>query len=133
MEEAVTQVYEEVRPALSTEALWFAFIGPLAAWKLQLMVNYILVPFACWNDLSLMIHLASAATLALALGAGWVAWRGWQELQERSRPVHDDLSAGALHGRIRFMIVSGLIFSAFASLLILAQWIPNLWLSPCWA
>jgi hypothetical protein len=107
--------------------VWFGFLGPPAAWKLQLMVNYVLVPYACWHNLSILIHLASLGALALAAGAGWVAWGTW-----KSAGGGTDTERGGAAGRAQWMGLSGALFGAFFGLIIIAQWIPNLLLSPCW-
>ena len=114
--------------------LWYAFLGGAIGWKLQLMMNYSLVPYACARDAGFTIHLASAVSLAVALGAGVaaiVAWRrtggypfGWEG---------DDTEDGATMTRERFMAVGGLLMSAFFALVIAGQWIPTFILDPCWS
>lgn len=107
--------------------LWYGFlIGPIA-WKLQLVVNYSLVPYACWHDLSILIHLASLLTLLLVLSGVWVAWRSWRGTGEG----YEMESGDAAFSRSRFMAISGVALSAFFALIVLGQWIPNLLLSPC--
>jgi len=118
-----------------TAILWFGFLGPFLAWKIQLMVNYALVPYACWRDLGFLIHLASFATFSLALIAGWVAWGSWKRADEerRKRGAHPQGSAVETEiSRAHFMAMSGIAFGIFAAVLILAQWLPGLVLSPCW-
>jgi hypothetical protein len=115
--------------------LWFAFLGPLLAWKLQLMVNYVLVPYACWRGLGVLIDLASLLTFSVALAAGWVGWGRWKlaaEARERAgqppgSPIDTEIS------RARFMAAAGMGLGAFSALLILAQWLPGLLLNPCWS
>ena len=48
-------------------ALWYGMLGGAIAWKLQLMVNYAVVPYACWHRVEILNHLASLATFLLAL------------------------------------------------------------------
>lgn len=110
----------------STRRLWVGFLSGLIAWKLQLMVNYALVPYACWQGLTALIHLASGATLVLALGAAAVAWRSWRRLGEGV-----EMESGGVTGRSRFMALSGVALGLFFGLLILGQWLPNLLLGPC--
>jgi hypothetical protein len=128
-EKTVEDHYSGTRGAA---VLWFGFLGGAAAWKGQLMVNYMLVPYACWHGLSITIHLASLAFLLLALWAGWTAWGSWQETGGHPRGEGGyDRTVSATMGRSRFMAVSGVIMSAYFALVILGQWIPNLLLSPC--
>ena len=106
--------------------LWFGLLGGALAWKLQLMVNYALVPYACWRELTILVHLASLATLLLALGAAAVSLRSW-----RSAGSSFELELGGPIGRSRFMALLGVVLSVYFALVILGQWVPNLLLSPC--
>jgi hypothetical protein len=112
--------------------LWWGFLGGFVAWKLHLMASYMLVPYACWHDLSFTIDLASLATLLIALHAAWVSWGIWKEVG--GHPLGEggyDETVSPVIGRTRFLAVSGVIIGAFSALVILGQWIPNLVLSPC--
>lgn len=123
MTEVAEERFSEPREILM---LWYGLLVGAGAWKLQLVVNYALVPYACWHDLSLLMHAASAATVLLAASGAWVAWGRWKETG-----VEDDSALGGPLGRSRFMAISGVVLSAFFVFLILGQWIPNLLLSPC--
>ena len=106
--------------------LWYGvLIGP-AAWKLQLMVNYALVPYACWHRLEILNHLASLLLFLLALSGALMSWRSWQRSGQNL-----ELSTAGVAGRSRFMAGVGLILSAYCALLIVGQWAPNLVLSAC--
>jgi uncharacterized membrane protein YfcA len=112
--------------------LWWGFLGGFVAWKLHLMVSYMLVPFACWHDLSIVIDIASLALVLIALSSAWVSWGTWKEVG--GHPLGEggyDESTTPVIGRTRFMAISGVIVGAFTALVILGQWIPNLVLSPC--
>lgn len=111
---------------VGTGRLWYGVLIGAAAWKLQLMVNYALVPHACWMDLSILIHLASLSTALLSLSGSWVALESWRRLGKGT-----DTEIGGPEGRSRFLALSGLAAGSFFALLILGQWIPNLLLSPC--
>jgi Co/Zn/Cd efflux system component len=107
-------------------ALWYGLLIGAVAWKLQLVVNYTVVPYACWNRVEFLNHAASFAMLALALSGCWVAWGSWKKAGE-SR----DMEMGGVLGRSRFMAAAGLGLNALFALMILGQWLPNLMLSPC--
>jgi hypothetical protein len=112
--------------------LWYGFLGGPIAWKLQLMVVYMLVPYACWHDLPITIHLASLVCLALSLSAAWVSWGSWKSVGGHPiGPGGYDETASATLGRSRFMAVSGVLMGLFFGLMIVGQWIPVLVLSPC--
>lgn len=107
-------------------ALLYGFVIGALAWKLQLMTNYSLVPFACWRELSILIHLASLSTLLLTLSGAWVSWNSWRQTGEGF-----ETELGGEMGRSRFLALAGLALNGFFALLILGQWLPNLLLSPC--
>jgi hypothetical protein len=106
--------------------LWYGLLAGAAAWKLQLVVNYAVVPWACWHRVEFVNHLASFAMAALALSGAWVAWGSWKATGEGW-----DTDPGGVLGRSRFMALGGMALSGFLALVILGQWIPNLMLSPC--
>ena len=107
-------------------ALWYGLLIGAVAWKLQLVVNYAVVPYACWNRVEFVNHAASFAMLALALSGCWVAWGSWKKTGEGT-----DMEMGGVVGRSRFMALGGMALSGLFALMILGQWIPNLVLSPC--
>lgn len=103
-----------------------AFIVPPLAFLLNLQISYTLVPWACAGGHEFLLHLVALATLLLAACGGLIAWREWQR---GSRQWPDDAEGRA--PRSRFVSVIGILMSGMFSLVILAQWIPNLVLSPC--
>lgn len=106
--------------------LWYAVLIGAAAWKLQLVVNYALVPYACWQRAEWMLHAASFAPALLAASGGWVGWKIWKETGGGT-----ELETGGPTGRSRFMALSAIALSALFVLLILGQWIPDLLLGAC--
>lgn len=129
---AEERIASHYRASRGLALLWFGFLGGALAWKLQLMANYILVPYACWHDLSITIHLASLLFLLIAFASAFAAWRSWKDTG--SYPLEDDRydeEAAPPVGRSRWMAMAGLIMNPFFALVILGQWIPNLILSPC--
>lgn len=111
-------------PGLSR--LWYGLLIGAAAWKLQLVVNYAVVPYACWHRAEILGHLASFAAAALAASGAWVAWGSWKRYGGGMETEH-----GGAPVRGRWMAITGLVLSAYFVLLILGQWLPNLLLSPC--
>ncbi|HEV2733284.1 MAG TPA: hypothetical protein VGV85_00550 [Longimicrobiaceae bacterium] len=106
--------------------LWYGVLAGAAAWKLQLVVNYAVVPYACWQRMEFINHAASFAMVLLALSGAWVAWGSW-----KATGASLDTDPGGTLGRSRFMALGGMALSGFLALIILGQWIPNLLLSPC--
>jgi len=109
-----------------TAALSWGLLAGVLAWKLQLMVNYALIPYACWRDASILIHAASLLTFLTALTGAVVAWRSWQRTGTELQ-----LELHGVRGRARFMAVSGIVLSLYFALLILGQWLPNLIIGAC--
>ncbi|QOR40039.1 hypothetical protein HNO52_17085 [Billgrantia diversa] len=100
-------------------------IGP-GAWALHLLGSYLLVSRACESGSMWLLHGATLFTLLLSLAGAAVAWRQWGRAGRRW-PASGDGEAG----RVRFMAVMGLLLSALSALLIVAEAIPNFFLSPC--
>ncbi len=119
-------------PAVGLPRLWFVVsVGPLA-WLLHLLVSYLLVShptvrFTCAAGGDLLLHLVTVVTAAAALAGGVIAWRAWQRL----RNGEDVGEAEPPRGRNRFMALYGALSSGYFFLVILAQWLPLLTMSPC--
>jgi hypothetical protein len=101
--------------------------GPMAL-LIGLLAKYTLVEiWACKSDAGpLVVHLVALATLLLALGSGLLAlgqWRG------AGREVPGDI--GGTEGRTRMMATLGVASSAMSAVVIVAQWLPQLFVSPC--
>lgn len=106
--------------------LWSGWVIGPGAWALHLMGSYLLVARACEADAVWTLHGTTLVTLLLSLAGAAVAWRQWGRAGRRW-PGSGDGEAG----RIRFMAVMGLLISALSALLIVAEGIPNFFLSPC--
>ncbi len=118
--------HQELHEPVSTWKLWYAVLIGAAAWKLQLVVFYVLVPYACWHGLPILIHISSLTALLLALSGGWTGLESWRSA---GRTMETEIEG--VHARSRFMGLSGMIMGPFFGLLIIGQWIPILVLSPC--
>jgi hypothetical protein len=106
--------------------LWFAVLGAPLAWSLGFNTDYALVRLACAKESMLYLHLATLFSLGLSLCAGWVAYAEWRRAGKGA--LDEAQGPASLAG---FMAILGLLGSAFFSLLIVAQWLPNLFLHPC--
>ena len=85
-------------------------LAPMA-WFASLEANFALAPLACAGHGKNMLLLVSAVALGLAVASGLLAWtqRNWD----------------------RRLAITGAVFSALFSLVIVAQAIPNLILGGC--
>ncbi|HEX8185512.1 MAG TPA: hypothetical protein VF747_12190 [Blastocatellia bacterium] len=106
--------------------LFTGLVLPPFAFLLNLQIGYTLVPWACSTGNEFVLHIISIATMAVAASGGLIAWREWQR---GGRKLPDDEAGRA--PRSRFISVLGISMSVLFSLIILAQWIPSFFLSPC--
>ena len=79
-------------------------------------VSYGLVGPACTSGNTLALHLTRLVTLLVVLGAGLIAWREWR---------------GSPGTRARFLSWVGVFAAGLFSLVVIAQWLAGLFLSPC--
>ena len=106
--------------------LWFGMMGPPLAWAIGFSIDYGLVHLACAYQNMLPLHLVTLVTMAVVVAAGVVARREW-----RRAGGGEPTEAGGPIPRSRFMGMFGMLASAFFALLVLAQWVPKLFLNPC--
>jgi hypothetical protein len=108
-------------------ALWTGVLGGPLAWSAQLQFGYALSRFSCTREWPAGLHHAETLVFLLAgVASTLLAGREMARLR-RSEPDE----AGVL-GRSRFLAGLGFVTSGLFSLVILAQWIPMFFISPCW-
>lgn len=112
------------RPATTRSnmpALWLGLLGPSFLVLLNLEISYALTPWACrTSDHSIMIiatALFLVADLLAGVGAARHLRRDWMEDTVLTRPA--------------FTAMLGILLSALGAVVIIAQWMPNLYLSTC--
>jgi hypothetical protein len=96
------------------------------AWFVQFQINYALVVWTCAHGSSAAHYLVTLAFLAAAAGGGLLSWRGWRDA---GASWQDD--GGGAVARSRFLAGVGMLGSALFFLVILAQGIAALVISPC--
>jgi hypothetical protein len=121
MTETLGERWQEPRTLLRQWA--GVLLGPLG-WALHLQVSYTLATFACEDVWRLTLHTTFVVSLAIALAGFYVAWGNWQASKGAAPEGHR-------LDRSRFMAVSGIGLSAFFAVVIVAQWIPTLFIEPC--
>ena len=101
--------------------------GPLAVLT-GLTVKYALVEiWACKSGAGpIVVHLVAAATLLLVLVAGLVALSQWRRA---GREEPGDI--GGIVGRTRMTATLGIGLSAMSAVVVIAQWLPQLFVGPC--
>lgn len=118
--------------------MWFAFLGPAAAWALQFSIGYGLTEIACNSDRLAFTVLGTAASAFLSLlvtlvagltafSAGVIAYLGQPSFVDGvERP-----GAPEATGRSRFMAYTGVVMSGLFLLAILSQGLVFFFLRPC--
>jgi hypothetical protein len=103
-----------------------AFAGGPAAVLASMQAKYALVPWACSHGTTVLLHVITFGGLAIAAASVAAAHREWR----RAGGGWPDDEGGA-RGRTRFLGVLALLLGAASLIVILAQWVPELLLSPC--
>jgi hypothetical protein len=107
-------------------ARWFGMLAPLAAvWGQQQLAYYFVLP-ACRLGFWPLLHLPPIIALAITAVAAVI---GWRELDESGGWRGADDSART--GSVWFFGAVALLLSGLAGALILAQWIPTLFIPAC--
>ena len=104
----------------------FGIVGPAVAAFGHQQLSYALVEEACRRHAPALEQLPPVPALGITALAGIVAWRAWR----RSAPTvsgGEDVTVGTDW----FFGLVGLAMSGLAVTLILAQWLPTLFLHPC--
>ena len=103
-----------------------ALAGGPGAVLLSQQAKYLLVFPACSCGSLAPLHVAALAGVLLALACGALAFIEWRRAGGRW-PDH----GGSSSGRSRFMGVLGMLMAGTSALVMIAQWIPDLLVSPC--
>jgi hypothetical protein len=113
--------------ARSGGAQWFGVLVPPVAMLINLSLGYALVPWSCSAKSRVVLHIEIAVLVVIAVIGGVVAHREWS--RHGGRGQADD-SAGPA-ARARFLGLLGIGSSVLFTLILLAQWYANVFLTPC--
>jgi hypothetical protein len=125
---ADTKESETVQPLTyrSITARWFGMLGPLtAAWGQQQLAYYLVGP-ACRTGHVLLLHFPAILALAITALAAFLCWNELNKVGG-SRTTDEPVQTGSEW----FFGAVGLFLSALAVAVILAQWIPTLFIPAC--
>ena len=100
--------------------------GPLLIAFGQQQLGYTLVDPACRSGAQILVHVPALLGLVLLAVLARVAWREADGSREGAPTDDADPLASP-----RFFGLVGVLLSALAAALILAQWLPTLFLDPC--
>jgi hypothetical protein len=122
------QDFDATQPFTTREsaAKWFGLVGPLLAAFFQQQLAYYLVPTACARHLPGIVHLPALLALGVTVLAARSAWRRLREVGASAPSERDIRTASSW-----FFGLAGLAVSSFATAVIVALWLPNLFLDPC--
>ena len=102
-------------------ALWFGLLGPSFLVLLNLEISYALTPWACRTGNHFIMVAATALIFVADLIAGVVA----------ARHLRSDWLEDTVLTRPAFTAMLGVLLSALGAVVIIAQWMPNLYLWTC--
>lgn len=106
-------------------AQWTMLLAPIAAAFAQQQLSYAFVPWSC-HHARVLVHLPTVLALVITIGAAIVATRTLRRVG--AAEAGDERSSDA---RARYMAVSALVMCAFGAALIVALWLPTLFIHPC--
>lgn len=97
---------------------WLAVVGPPLAAFAQQQLSYSLVSPSCTRRAPMLLHLPTLIMLAVIGVATLYSWREWKRDDGEAAPA-------------RFFPLLGLTMSGISTVVLLAQWLPTLFLPPC--
>jgi hypothetical protein len=129
MQESIlaTEAKNETAQTPGEIALWVGVLAGPLVWFAQMESKYALVSSACTTASQITLHVVSIVSLLVTAAAAILSWRSLNRAGSRK-----ESDRSVKHSkRVRFMAESGLVLSCIFFLVILAQEIPNLVISPC--
>jgi hypothetical protein len=130
MSRAETRINPHGRPAL-----WFGMLGGPVIWFLQLLVNWSLTEGICSpsftgflgvGTIRLVVLLGGLVAATIAIAAGVVSYRSWQQMSMSNDTAQNNEGAGPR----QFMALGGTFLSAFFALAIVFTTVP-VFILPC--
>jgi len=112
----------------SKVSIWLALLVAPSLALLNLSIVYALVVPACAEQSTLPLHFFSVASLLLCLLFAYMAWHHWRQHVPSPEAPEDDAPV-----RHDFLPAVAALSAFLSALVIVAQWIPQWVLSPCFA
>lgn len=101
-------------------AVGYALFGGILAWMAHLIGQAAMTGYACETGQLWPFHVITVVTLLAVAHAGWIGWR----------IRHDPDDAPSIRAG-RFLGFAGLVINAFNAVMIVAEWVPVLFIHPC--
>jgi hypothetical protein len=108
-------------------AQWFGMLAPPLAMLTNVSLGYALVSWSCAAHHRVILHAEIALLVLLSVAAGFVAHREWKRFGGGGEA--DD--SGGPAARARFLGAMGIGSSILFTLILLGQWLANVYLAPC--
>lgn len=108
-------------------AQWFGVLAPALAMLTNVSLGFALVAWSCAARTRVLLHAEIGVLVLVSITAGIVAHREWR--RHGGGGEADD--AGGPAARARFLGVMGMGSSALFTLILLWQWLANVYLMPC--
>ena len=105
-------------------ALWLMVTGPLLVAFAQQQVTYTLVEAACRTQMKWLVHLPVLPALGLVFVTAALARRQWNASS-------DTEPGNTMNGTGRAFAIIGMAVAGLAAVVIVAQWLPTMFLDPC--
>jgi uncharacterized membrane protein len=103
--------------------LWFGVLGGALAWGVRFAWSYLLVPVACREEGTWMLHLVALGALVVAAAAGVVSWRSFR----RDPPEEAD----DVRQRRTVLGLVGVFLSGFFVVVTAFESVANFVIDPC--
>lgn len=101
-------------------AVGYALFGGILAWMVHLIGQSAMTGDACRTGALWPFHVLTVATLVVVAHAAWVSWR-----------IRRDPDEAPGIAAARFLGFAGLVVNAFNAAMIVAEWVPVLFIHPC--
>jgi hypothetical protein len=116
----------EAKHSGSGKRQWALLLGPIFAAYGQQQMAYGFVTWACSRNARVLVHVPTVLAIAVITVCAVGSMR---TLQRVGTGWPDDGRSSI--ARARFMAWCSVTLCAFASLLVIAQWLPTLFIPPC--
>lgn len=107
-------------------ALWTPILAAPTVWFVCMEANFALAPWACAFQWKFVMYIVSAVGLAITAALALMAYTEWKSVGLRAPG-----DQGGVVARSQIMALLGMLISAVAFLVTLAQLVPQLILGAC--
>lgn len=106
--------------------LALGMLAPPVIWAARIGASYVLVPYVCARDATLLLQMLTLGALLGIAWAGVVAWRSWKATSNL-----DQVEFGGTEARARFMALAGMLSSVLFFAVVVAEGLAVFMVDPC--